>query len=698
DGELRRWHKVSITFDGPNTSEDANPNPFTDYDLQVTFTHRGSNTSFTVLGYYAACGDAAESSCTSGNKWRVHFSPDRLGTWDWQASFKQGSDVAIDGGGTSASYFDGSTGNFDIVESNKGGRDHRSSEKGRLAYVNEHYLRYSASNPENPDGDWFIKAGADAPENMLSYDDFDGVPNPQKTWQPHQQDYDASDAQEYTWQSGKGTEMLGVIRYLGEIKQVNAFSFLTFSLDGDDKTISPHLTSSGNGNAWNKVHHDRFDVSRLDQWEKIFSYADKKGMFLHFKTQETENDHKMDGGDVGRERRIYYRELIARYSHHLALNWNLGEENTQTLAQRKAMAQYFADHDPYHHLVVLHTYPNQQDQVYDDLLGNQSELTGISVQTGINNVHRDIVRWVKSSANAGKAWIVANDEQGGANKGIDVDPKERKKVREEVIWGTLIGGGMGFEYYYGYGTGCSDLDCEDHRTRDEKYTDAAYALRFFEDYFMKYLPEVESADNEISDNEAYLIRSNDKTAYAIYLPDGGSANISGFPNGTHSIRWFNPRNGQMGGSSNLSTNAISAPDNQDWVAFIETDGSAPPPPPPSGSNITLEEVDGVLSIEAEHFVKQTLTDDRQWYITSSQIDPGINPDPDPNHSQGASRNEYIEILPDTRVTHNDQLINGENFSNQPGVLAIIDYQVYINNPGRYYVWVRAHSTGTEDNG
>ncbi|MEL6256993.1 MAG: DUF5060 domain-containing protein, partial [Bacteroidota bacterium] len=502
EGELRRWHKTSLTFDGPNTSEQGNPNPFTDFNMEVSFTHTASNTTYKIPGYYAACGTAEENSCESGNKWRVHFSPGRTGEWTWVASFKTGTDVAINGGGSSAGFFDGTSGNFNIVESNKSGRDHRAPQKGRLQYVGKHYLRYSGTNPAAPNGDWFIKAGADAPENMLSYDDFDDVPSPKKTWAPHQQDYLASDAQDYTWQNGKGTEMLGAIRYLGEIKEVNAFSFLTFSLDGDDKTISPHLTSSGTGNAWNKVHHDRFDVSRMAQWEKIFSYADKKGMFLHFKTQETENDQKMDGGNVGRERKIYYRELIARFSHHLALNWNCGEENTQTEQQRKDMAKYFADHDPYQHLVVLHTYPNQQEQVYDDLLGNASAYTGASVQTGISNVHRDIVNWVQESAAAGKPWVVANDEQGGANIGVHVDPNDRKKVREEVIWGTLLGGGSGFEYYYGYQSGCSDLNCEDHRTRDEKYTDAAYALTFFEEYMMKYLPEVESADGEVSDNDA----------------------------------------------------------------------------------------------------------------------------------------------------------------------------------------------------
>jgi hypothetical protein len=31
-------------------------------------------------------------------------------------------------------------------------------------------------------------------------------------------------------------------------------------------------------------------------------------------------------------------------------------------------------------------------------------------------------------------------------------------------------------------------------------------------------------------------------------------------------------------------------------------------------------------------------------------------------------------------------------------MAILHYKVQINNPGKYYVWVRAYSTGTEDNG
>ena len=60
-GELKTWHKVTLTFDGPETSETADPNPFLYYRLNVTFKHQGSSKSYLVPGYYAADGDAANT-------------------------------------------------------------------------------------------------------------------------------------------------------------------------------------------------------------------------------------------------------------------------------------------------------------------------------------------------------------------------------------------------------------------------------------------------------------------------------------------------------------------------------------------------------------------------------------------------------------------------------------------------------------
>jgi len=298
EGELKRWHKVSLTFNGPNTAEASNPNPFSDYNLEVTFTHGGSNRSYKIPGYYAACGNAENNGCTSGNKWRVHFSPDQTGTWNWSVSFKQGSNVAINGGGSGAGFMNGATGTFSVAESDKSGRDFRGKNLGRLKYVGEHYLRHIGTNPSNPNGPWFVKAGADSPENAFNYVDFDATPSynnnlnkiGNKTWQPHQRDYVTADASTYTWDNGKGTEILGMLNYLSG-QGANVMSFLTWNTAGDGGAVFPHTLkvseqeygNTPRGQQWNKVNKDRFDVSKLAQWEKVMEYADKKGIYLHFK-------------------------------------------------------------------------------------------------------------------------------------------------------------------------------------------------------------------------------------------------------------------------------------------------------------------------------------------------------------------------------------------------------------------------------
>jgi hypothetical protein len=97
EGELRKWHKITLRFTGPMTSETATPNPFTDYRLDVTFTHvGGGGKTYITPGFYAGDGDAANTHATSGNVWLVHFAPDLTGRWDWEASFLFGDNVSFD--------------------------------------------------------------------------------------------------------------------------------------------------------------------------------------------------------------------------------------------------------------------------------------------------------------------------------------------------------------------------------------------------------------------------------------------------------------------------------------------------------------------------------------------------------------------------------------------------------------------------
>ncbi|MEM8969814.1 MAG: hypothetical protein AAGE93_25580, partial [Bacteroidota bacterium] len=114
--------------------------------------------------------------------------------------------------------------------------------------------------------------------------------------------------------------------------------------------------------------------------------------------------------------------------------------------------------------------------------------------------------------------------------------------------------------------------------------------------------------------------------------------------------------------------------------------------------LVFEETNGIVAVEAEHFVQQTDTLVRKWYVIDETTSSLPTPDPDENHAATASGGVYLEALPDTRTTHDDVLTKGENFFPEPGKAGILEYDVYFNTPGKYYVWVRTHTSGTEDNG
>ena len=84
------------------------------------------------------------------------------------------------------------------------------------------------------------------------------------------------------------------------------------------------------------------------------------------------------------------------------------------------------------------------------------------------------------------------------------------------------------------------------------------------------------------------------------------------------------------------------------------------------NDVIFLENNGMIAVEAEYFNKQSNFELRQWYITSKDAISKVGNDNDEQHHLGASNDAYIEILPDTRVSHSDKLIQGENFSNKAG--------------------------------
>jgi hypothetical protein len=267
-----------------------------------------------------------------------------------------------------------------------------------------------------------------SPENFLAYQEFDGTPNygnRRKTWSAHKKHF--VEGVDPVWKDNKGKGIIGAINYLSN-QGMNSFAFLTMNIEGDDENVYPYISNT------NRV---RFDVSKLAQWEIVFEHADKMGMLLHFKTFEQENDQLLDGGDLGPQRKLYYRELIARFSHHLAVQWNLGEEISNTVEQIKTISGYVKLIDPYNHVVSAHTRP--ASTWYSQLAG-VSSFDGLSIQASPSNVYANTLTWVQTSENMKHKWIVSNDEQNSANSGVlpdSVDPSH-DDIRQNSLWGNIM--------------------------------------------------------------------------------------------------------------------------------------------------------------------------------------------------------------------------------------------------------------------
>ncbi|MGJ8691656.1 MAG: DUF5060 domain-containing protein [Thalassotalea sp.] len=500
--EYYQYEPFTLAFTGPNASELGQINPFMDYRLDVTFTQQDK--VFVVPGYFAADGNAAETSAVRGNQWQVKFAAESPGAWQYRVSFKQGKNIAVAKTITGASAIvgiDGLQGTIIVKEKRQG-----PYAKGRLEYVGEHYLKFSGS------GKYFIKAGVDSPENLLAYADFDATPDVakrRKNWHAHRRDYN-NDAASLLWQGEKGKSLFGAINYLAE-KGLNAFSFLTFNVDGDDRNVFPHLLNvddasyqayankTKNDQAWSKYFHKtRFDVSKLAQWERVFTYGSQKGFFLHFKTHERETDHLMDNAALGHEQKLYYREIIARFAHHPSLNWNLGEENNIPQALQQKIVAYIRATSPYKKQhIVMHTAPHE-DHTYAGLVGDQSLLTGASIQgqrPDFRDVYTRIIRWYHASAQAGKPWALAIDEAGSGAWGLvtDAENPSHNEARIRVIWGGLLAGAWGIEWYFGYKSPHNDIEANDYRSRDLFWQQNTIAREFFEQHVavekMRPLPQ-----------------------------------------------------------------------------------------------------------------------------------------------------------------------------------------------------------------
>ena len=589
-GDKLPWHRVELRCQGPFAKESDN-STFTDYRMDVTFT-KGA-TSLVVPGHFAADGQAKDTSADQGSTWRAYFMPPEPGSWSYSVSMRQGKEIATtQDPGQPVAALDRSSGTFSVSTTTRQGQDMRL--RGLLTKAkDERYLRFAGT------GLPFVKGGVDSPENIFGYGQFDntykvlpGDPEGVSSckgilhkFAPHLQDWSAATDPSWGGSAKRGKELIGMINYLASTG-VNAIYMLPMSVNGDGCDAHPWRQYSGNRRS--------FDVSKLDQWEVALGHMTSKGMLIHYVTQETENDALLNQGNLGLERRLYYRELISRFAHHPALQWNLGEETKRTAAQIKAYADYIKALDPYNHPLVLHTYTQTQARkIYDQLLGHGTfdgptlQYSNIPQNADQNagptqGVYGEIAHWLALSKAQGHQWYVTATEASGSQAPQPVSGGPAPVTSHQRVywmWASVMSGGAGFEWYLKNGAGGShayDLAIENQREFDTHWRQSGHLVRFWNVVLPQAGVELQALDiaNNLTSSSTDWVLADPGQAYVIYLREGGSTNLTLTGSGTYKVKWFNPRTGQITSRPDVSaggTRNLGAPPSettQDWAVVV----------------------------------------------------------------------------------------------------------------------------------
>ncbi|MDA1266175.1 MAG: DUF5060 domain-containing protein [Planctomycetota bacterium] len=568
-GEPVAWHPIELVFDGPQTHENAsNPNPFLDYRLDVTWTSPDGET-FNVPGFYGGDGEGNGE----GNKWINRFAPDRGGLWTYRASFRIGEQVAIKLSPLAGTptHFDTATGQIAVLARHPEAEGFLS--EGRLEYTGEHYFKFR-------DGGYFLKGGTNSPENFLGYAGFDDVTDNGGVgivheYAPHISDFRPGDPLFVSSSTGVDSRgIIGALNYLGH-QGINSLYFLPMNMGGDGQETTPFV-------GYSPSNHDRrhYDISRLHQWGQVFDHATRCGVLLHFVLAETEpgNQAWLDSGELGPERKLFFRELVARFGHALALKWNLSEENDYSISQLEEFATYLRAMDPYDHPIAVHTHPdNFQDYVH--LVGSDL-FDCTSIQYTPQSAGGHVEQWREQSANAGRKWVLDMDENGAWDTGLSGDNADY--MRKAVLYDVYFSGGQ-IEWYAGYHDlplG-GDVKLEDFRTRQAMWSHMLIAREFME----KNLPfwEMEPADELVLEEHEWQggaeCLAKPGEVYAVYLPkasSSGKLDLTSLPlGGTFEQRWFNPRTGEFEGSRRIlksgKVQGFAPPPsdaNQDWIVLV----------------------------------------------------------------------------------------------------------------------------------
>ncbi|MDO8542764.1 MAG: hypothetical protein Q7S40_20170 [Opitutaceae bacterium] len=316
----------------------------------------------------------------------------------------------------------------------------------------------------------------------------------------------------------------------------------------------------------------------------MFDHAQRKGIVLHFVFNEAEKPNKetLGGKALSRERKLFYREMIARFGHHNALLWNLCEEYNLYLdlgpEAVMAFARYIRALDPYRHPLTVH-HAKQPQVAWAPFIGSDLfDLT--SLQIGRGDIEPVVEAFRELTRKAGRPLPVALDEFTVTTaKQAHLPTDDFTTLRKEKIWPAYLSGGQ-IEVI------TEDLlDTHDFRKHERLWNEMWFARKFLEENMPFW--EMEPADDLLTgeatregktcthDGQVFAKPGH---CYAIYLPDAtstGSLDLKNAP-GEFIQRWYNPRTGAfvgapkpVNGGRALALGPPPAEPAEDWAVLIQ---------------------------------------------------------------------------------------------------------------------------------
>jgi len=406
-GDFAKWAPIEIVFEGPLSKGRGDPNPFA-VSLDVIFT-APSGTKYTVPGFYDGDGQGG----LDGNIWKVRFSADETGRWNYITRSDE-------------SKLNGLSGKYIITGELKDARGFY--RWGRLEYTGtaENGIRYLKFR----DGPYWLKAGCDDPENFLG----------------NYENYNTTDKRK------------AAIDYLAD-RGINSFYIMTHNVRGDDKDVWPWLGRSQALAMANSGDNARFDIAKLVQWRELFEYMQIRGVVPYL---VLEDDSAWDRYDHER----YYREMVARFGDLPALLFNFNEEHNENykLAEALEFMRLLEKIDPYDHPRGIHNVNTPNDQYVD---APQVDFT--SIQTGAAGKlsgldkalehHKTTLDWIERCRRRGRRILVVNFDEGrpeedrhawwsaylagGVWEAHVLKPYDRPMSAWEPVW-TRLGGARAF--------------------------------------------------------------------------------------------------------------------------------------------------------------------------------------------------------------------------------------------------------------